>query len=186
MKLGPFKLWPRKRGSEDLPDPKDPDLLRVLMVCSGNICRSPTAEGVLRTKLQRAGLGRQVLVDSAGIHGFHIAEPPDPRAVQHAGRRGYDLTRLRARRVRDADFNTFHWMLAMDRSHHDWLVERAPAGSMAQVDLFLPASGLPDPEEVPDPYYGAADGFERVLDLVERACDGLIRRMSTEILTAPR
>ena len=180
MKLGPLRLWPRRSAPQETPDPSDPDVTRVLMVCSGNICRSPTAEAVMRAKLHQAGLGRKVLVDSAGTHGFHVSEPPDPRAIQHAAKRGYDLRALRARPVDDVDFDDFDWILAMDQSHLNWLRERAPKECPAQIELFLPAGGLSGETDVPDPYYGAAAGFERVLDLVERACEGLVQRLDAD------
>jgi len=152
--------------------------LRVLMVCSGNICRSPTAEAVLRAKLEGAGLGGVVEVDSAGTHGFHIKEPPDPRAQQHARRRGYDLSSLRSRSVTDRDFEAFDWMLAMDQGHLDWLQEAAPAGARARLALLMEhALQRRDQREVPDPYYGSPQSFELVLDLVEDACDGFVRHL---------
>lgn len=161
--------------------------LRILMVCSGNICRSPTAEAVLRAKLQRAGLAA-VQVDSAGTHGFHVSEPPDPRAQAAAKRRGYDLAKLRARPVRDEDFQQFDWLLAMDDSHLRWLQQRLPAAqggvsspvlaAAPQVRLLMDfAQRSKGTAEVPDPYYGSPQGFERVLDLVEDACDGVVLQL---------
>jgi protein-tyrosine phosphatase len=151
---------------------------RVLMVCMGNICRSPTAEGVLRAKLLAAGLQHRVEVDSAGTHGYHVREAPDPRAKAHAARRGYDLSPLRARRVVAEDFERFDHVLAMDEDNLAFLAEMAPKGSPAQVDLLMAFARQPGaPRQVPDPYYGAAEGFERVLDLVEDACDGLVARL---------
>lgn len=148
--------------------------LRILMVCSGNICRSPTAEAVLRAKLQRAGLAG-VLVDSAGTHGFHVSEAPDPRAQAAAKRRGYDLSRLRARPVLDNDSERFQWLLAMDQSHLAWLRQQFPGPQAQQIRLLMDhARQFKGTSEVPDPYYGSAEGFERVLDLVEDACDGLV------------
>ncbi len=151
---------------------------RVLMICTGNICRSPTAEGVLRAKLQRAGL-TGVQVDSAGTQGYHTAEPPDPRAVRAAAARGYDLSRLKARPMRPEDWDGFHWLLAMDRGHLDWLRKRAPApAALDRVGLLMPLAGrLAGVDEVPDPYYGGPEGFEHVLDLVEAACDGVVARL---------
>jgi len=150
---------------------------RILMVCTGNICRSPTAEGVLRAKLARAGLPAQV--DSAGTHGYHTAEPPDPRAVRAAAARGYDLSRLKARPLRPEDWTAFDWILAMDNGHMEWLAKRAPApADRARVGLLMPlAPRLAEEREVPDPYYGGPEGFERVLDLVEDACDGVVARL---------
>ncbi len=124
-------------GRKPKSEPADPDALRVLMVCMGNICRSPTAEGVLRAKLARAGLARRVIVDSAGTHGMHAGEAPDPRAVRHAAQRGYDLAVLRARPVVASDFMQFDWLIAMDRANLDWLERKAPPGSQARKTLLL-------------------------------------------------
>jgi protein-tyrosine phosphatase len=148
--------------------------LRVLMVCMGNICRSPTAEGVLRAKLQRAGLAG-VSVDSAGTHGYHTSEPPFKVAVERAKLRGYDLSGLRARPVKTADFGQFDLMLAMDESNLKWLHKRLPQGEAGRASLLMGyATRHPGVLEVPDPYYGGPDGFDRVLDLVEDACDGVV------------
>jgi protein-tyrosine phosphatase len=168
-----FKQLLLRGEPESLPD--NPAATRVLMVCMGNICRSPTAEAVLRAKLQRAGLHGRVLVDSAGTHGYHTNEQPDPRAQAHAARRGYDLTALRARPVAADDFARFKWILAMDDANLAWLQEKAPEGSRAHLGLLLEQAAGPLPlREVRDPYYGAAAGFDHVLDLVEHACDGLV------------
>lgn len=151
---------------------------RILVVCTGNICRSPTAEGVLRQKLQQAGLGTAFAVASAGTQGYHSAEPPDPRAVKAAAARGYDLSRLKARPMRPDDFSQHQWILAMDRTHLEWLRKRQPPGSRAQVGLLMPlGSRHPGVDEVPDPYYGGPEGFERVLDMLEDACDGVVARL---------
>ena len=151
---------------------------RILMVCTGNICRSPTAEGVLRAKLQQAGLGAQVRVDSAGTQGYHTAEPPDPRAIRAAAQRGYDIAGIRARPMRPEDFTRFDWLLAMDQSHIDWLIKRAPPAAAARIGLLMPLAppGLAV-TEVPDPYYGGPAGFDRVLDLLEAACEGVVGRL---------
>ena len=153
--------------------------LRVLMVCMGNICRSPTAEGVLRAKLEAAGLGREVEVDSAGTHGHHHAgEAPDPRAVKHAAARGYEIGKLRARRLVDEDFERFDWLIAMDDDNLAFMQSAAPAGSAVRIGLLLEhARRHAGVREVPDPYYGAPAGFEHVLDLVEDACDGLVEAL---------
>ena len=115
--------------------PQTPGTTRVLMVCMGNICRSPTAEGVLRAKLRQAGLHGRVRVDSAGTHGFHSSEPPDPRAIHHAAQRGYDLSALRARPVQGEDFGRFEYILAMDEDNLAWLHRHAPAGCTARIEL---------------------------------------------------
>jgi protein-tyrosine phosphatase len=133
-------------------------VIRVLMVCLGNICRSPTAEVVLRHRLAAAGLGDQVEVDSAGTGGWHIGAAPDPRSQRHAAHRGYDLSALRARRVVEDDFHRFDLILAMDEDNLADLRRLAPARHRAELRLFAEV-------EVPDPYVGGAAGFERVLDL---------------------
>ena len=158
--------------------------LKVLMVCTGNICRSPTAEGVLRAKLQAAGLHKKVEVDSAGTLGAHAGEPPDARAIKHAAARGYDLRKLRARRLLREDFERFDHVLAMDEGHLERLREIAPAGSRARIGLLLEhGSRFAAQREVPDPYYGPPAGFERVLDLVEDACDGLLSALERDLGT---
>lgn len=141
--------------------------LRVLMVCLGNICRSPTAEAVLRHRLVAAGLSDRVEVDSAGTGGWHAGDPPDARAQRHALLRGYDLARLRARRVAESDFERFDLLLAMDEDNLAELERLKPVGSRAEVRLFAAT-------EVPDPYAGAAQGFENVLDQIELASDELV------------
>ena len=164
-----------------------PPLIRVLMVCSGNICRSPTAEAVLRARLERAGLGGRIAVDSAGTHGFHVKEPPDPRAQEAARRRGYDLSALRARNVVGEDFVRFQRILAMDQGHLQWLQESAPPDARARVELLMNHAGrFRGQAEVPDPYYGSARDFEKVLDLVEDACDGLVRDLAVELARVER
>lgn len=178
--IGRFKQWLQGEA----PAGAEPQL-RVLMVCMGNICRSPTAEGVLRARLQRAGLAGQVWVDSAGTQGYHAGEAPDPRAVRHAAQRGYDIAGLRARPVQPDDFARFPWILAMDEANLAWLLKRAPAGHAGRVELLMShAQRHRGITEVPDPYYGAAAGFDRVLDLVEDACDGLLPQLRAA-LSAP-
>ncbi len=158
-----------------------PPRLRILMVCTGNICRSPTAEGVLRHKLEQAGLGAAVQVGSAGTHGYHTAEPPDPRAVRAAAARGYDLSRLRARPLGPDDYHRFDVLLAMDNTHLAWLHKRQPPATPAQAGLLMPlALRQAHVAEVPDPYYGGPAGFEHVLDLVEDACDGILERLARQ------
>ena len=146
---------------------------RVLMVCLGNICRSPTAEAVLRHKLHAFGLHNAVEVDSAGTYAGHAGMPPDLRSQRHALRRGYDLSGLRARRVVEADFERFDLLLAMDEDNLADLQRMRPEGSRARLRLFAPV-------EVPDPYASGAAGFERVLDLVEAACDRLVHELADE------
>ena len=147
--------------------------MRVLFVCLGNICRSPTAEGVLRHKLQQAGLAGRVTVDSAGTGAWHVGKAPDPRTRAAAEQRGYLLHELRARQVEAEDFRRFDLILAMDRDNLRELQRLRPVGGGAELDLFLRRGGLAE-HEVPDPYYGGEAGFERVLDMVELACDRLV------------
>lgn len=162
-------------------DPLSTPSLAVLLVCMGNICRSPTAEGVLRHKLRQAGLHQLVQVDSAGTHGYHVGEPPDPRSQAHARRRGYELADLRARAVEARDFERFDWILVMDWDNLELLQERCPpeqAGKLRRLMEFAPHLGR---EVVPDPYYGGPAGFDVVLDLIEAACDGLIADLRTQL-----
>ena len=153
----------------------------VLLVCTGNICRSPTAEGVLRAAAERRGLGERIRVESAGTHDYHLGQAPDSRSVRHAKVRGYDLARLRASQVTRADFERFDYILAMDRDHLRILRTMAPATPRATVGLFLEASARWKGEDVPDPYYGGPEGFERVLDMVEEAAERWIDRLEAEI-----
>ena len=178
--IGRIKQWLQGEGRDEAALESRPGS-RVLMVCTGNICRSPTAEGVLRSKLRKAGLQGAVLVDSAGTHGYHTSEPPDPRAIKHAAQRGYDIAGQRARPVVPEDFERFHWLLAMDEANLAWLQKRAPANNTARIELLMPyALHHPQMREVPDPYYGVAAGFEQVLDLVEDACEGVLRRLQAQ------
>lgn len=150
--------------------------MRVLFVCLGNICRSPTAEGVLRHKLREAGLEGCITVDSAGTSDWHVGKAADLRTRQAAQPRGYDLAALRGRQVKASDFHAFDLILAMDHSNLRDLQQLRPGNALAELDLFLRRYQLAL-DEVPDPYYGGADGFEQVLDLIEQACDGLVREL---------
>ncbi|WNF45346.1 low molecular weight protein-tyrosine-phosphatase [Pseudomonas sp. SG20056] len=147
--------------------------MRVLFVCLGNICRSPTAEGVLRHKLREAGLERRVEVDSAGTGDWHVGKAADLRTRQAAQQRGYDLSALRGRQVKAADFHSFDLILAMDNSNLHDLQQLRPGNDAAELDLFLRRYQL-ERDEVPDPYYGGEAGFAQVLDLIEQACDALV------------
>ena len=151
---------------------------RVLLVCMGNICRSPTAEGVARHIAEKQGVARLLEFDSAGTHGYHVGEPPDQRTVAVARKRGYDLSPLRARRVNDFDFVRFDFLLAMDREHLALLRKACPAAHQGKLGLFLDHAEHHEEDEVPDPYYGGPQGFEHVLDLVEDAAWGLINRLA--------
>ena len=155
--------------------------LSVLVVCTGNICRSPTGEGVLRHLAEKRGLAERIHVASAGTHDYHIGECPDPRTQKHAKRRGYDLSAQRAMQVEPAHFAEFDYILAMDRTHLRQLRALAPQGARARLGLFLEASGKWKGEDVPDPYYGGAEGFERVLDMVEEAAELWLDRFQAEL-----
>ena len=146
----------------------------VLFVCTGNICRSPTAEGVFRALAERRGVLGDLRIDSAGTHDYHAGEAPDPRAIEHAARRGYDLKPLRARRFTERDFREFGWILAMDRGHLRLLGSVAPADAAARLQLFLEHSARWRSLDVPDPYYGGPQGFETVLDMVEETSARLL------------
>lgn len=152
-------------------------MVKVLFVCTGNICRSPTAEGVFRHLAETAGLGALYEADSAGTHGYHVGEPPDPRTMEAAARRGFDLSAQRARRVRAEDFHHFDLVLAMDRGHLAYLEALQPHGARAEVKLFLDYHPSGKLKDVPDPYYGGAGGFEEVLDMVEQAAAQLLDQL---------
>lgn len=149
-------------------------MMRVLFVCMGNICRSPTVEGVARAVIQRAELSDQFELDSAGTHDYHVGEAPDRRSQQAALTRGYDLSPLRARRVAKDDFTRFDKILAMDLRNLTALRELCPLHLHHKLELFLHYADGFDDEEVPDPYYGGTTGFERVLDMAEAGVRGLI------------
>ncbi|MGI9220979.1 MAG: low molecular weight protein-tyrosine-phosphatase [Woeseiaceae bacterium] len=149
----------------------------VLFVCMGNICRSPTAEGVFRSYVEKSGLQDTVKIDSAGTHAYHSGEPSDSRAIAAAARRGFSLSEIRARRIEDEDFETFDYVIAMDIENLENLRARAGEQFQSKVSLFLEFSSA-DEIEVPDPYYGGDAGFERVLDLVEDASRGLLEMLS--------
>lgn len=154
---------------------------KVLFVCLGNICRSPTAHAVLERKLASSPLAGHVHVDSAGTGDWHIGHAPDVRAALAARQRGYHMDHLRARQVRVADFREFDWILAMDHSNLADLKKLQPEHAKAQLSLFLPLDRKLGLAEVPDPYYGGPEGFETVLDLVEAASDALIRRIQEQL-----
>ena len=177
-RLPSLTFWRRATPAAAVEAPL-PGAVHVLMVCTGNICRSPTAEGVLREQLRRQGLQTAAWVDSAGTHGYHTEEPPDPRAVRIAAARGYDIAGLKSRSVHTKDFSRFHWMLAMDEGNLAWLQRKSPSPNTPRIELLTQAAGLAEPE-VPDPYYGPDAGFEHVLDLLERACEGFMQRLLRE------
>jgi len=143
--------------------------MKVVFVCTGNICRSPTAEGVLRRLAEMENV--KIHVESRGTHDYHVGDPPDERAQEHAKRRGYDLSAQRAKQLGKRDFEEFDLVLAMDRGHLRILQRLCPQQHARKVRLFLQEA------DVPDPYYGGPEGFEQVLDLVEAACRGLLDEM---------
>jgi protein-tyrosine phosphatase len=157
-------------------------IYRILFVCMGNICRSPSAEGVFRARVAQALLGEQVLIDSAGTHNYHPGSPPDQRSQAHALRRGYDLSKLRARQVLDEDFEKFDLILAMDWDNLALLQAQCPPQHAHKQRLFMsfadPALALG--EVIPDPYHGHPADFEDVLDKLEAASAGLIVRLKAE------
>ncbi len=157
-------------------------MVKVLFVCLGNICRSPTAEGVFRTLVENENLGRFITVDSAGTHAYHIGEPPDPRARAAAARRGIDLSSLQGRLATPQDFRDFDYILAMDRDNWEYLQAKCPSELKYKIRLFMEfAPGYPG-DEVPDPYFGGAAGFDRVLDMIEDAAAGLLREVRSQHL----
>jgi len=149
--------------------------VKVLFVCMGNICRSPTAEGVFAKHVQDANLADVIEIDSAGTHAYHIGETPDPRSQKTALKRGIDLSSLRARRAIAEDFDTFDYVLAMDRDNQQGLQAICPIGAEYKLQLFLSYAPNLEHAEVPDPYYGGPMGFERVLDMIEEASAGLLQ-----------
>jgi protein-tyrosine phosphatase len=148
------------------------------MVCLGNICRSPTAEGVLRTIAVREFPGLQIEIDSAGTADYHVGRPPDRRSVAAARRRGYELAGLRARQLHARDFADFDHVLAMDHANLAELRQLAPPAARCQVELFLAFAPECGSDVVPDPYYGGVEDFERVLDLCEAGARGLLRTLA--------
>lgn len=153
--------------------------ISVLFVCMGNICRSPTAEGVFRYHAEQAGLADRLEIDSAGTHAYHVGEPADHRARAAAERRGMSLDGIRARRVSAQDFQRFDYIIAMDQENLARLRDEAPEEHSARLHLFLEFAAGSE-TDVPDPYYGGAAGFERVLDLVEDASRGLLETLSRD------
>ncbi|MEM9617131.1 MAG: low molecular weight protein-tyrosine-phosphatase [Pseudomonadota bacterium] len=150
---------------------------RILFVCLGNICRSPAAEGILRTRARDRDI--DLFIDSAGTGAWHVGDPPDARMIQAAGKRGYAIGHQRARKVDLADFYEFDYLLAMDLSNHTDLLDLAPPNRSCDIRLFLDFADC-ETRETPDPYYGGADGFARVLDLIELGVDGFLGHLEDE------
>ena len=154
-------------------------MIKVLFVCMGNICRSPTAEGVFRQIVEQAGLDDKIDIDSAGTHAYHIGSQPDHRAQSSALSRGIDLSNLRGRQVEPHDFKKFDYVIAMDNSNHTDL-EVVASGSAENLHMFLKFAENFSEQEVPDPYYGGDKGFEHVLDLIEDASKGLLAHIQNK------
>lgn len=152
----------------------------VLFVCLGNICRSPTAHAIFQAMVERHGLQQRVMVDSCGTGSWHIGQPPDPRMQRTAARWGYDLSPLRARRLAAEDFGRFQHILTMDTRNMAEVMKKAPNDFAGEIRLLLDYSGEKNVLEVPDPYYGGDDGFERVVTLIESACQGLVDHLKQQ------
>lgn len=155
-------------------------MVSVLFVCLGNICRSPTAEGVFRDLVEREGLNDKIRIDSAGTHAYHVGEPPDGRAQAEAKRRGIDISGLRGRQAQSGDFKTFDYVLAMDRSNHQNLLSICPLGAEDRLGMFLAFAPDLGRREVPDPYYEG--GFDGVYDMIVEAAQGLLADIRTKHL----
>jgi protein-tyrosine phosphatase len=157
-------------------------MVKVLFVCTGNICRSPTAHGVFRALVEREGLAGRIAVDSAGTHAYHAGEPPDRRSTEAARKRGFELKDLKARQVVKADFDTCDLILAMDRGQLGLLAGQCPPERQGALALFLSFAPHLNLLDVPDPYYGSGDGFERVLDMIEAGSAGLLDHIRATLL----
>lgn len=174
------KFFDRLRGRKENPEEElEMADYRLLFVCMGNICRSPTAEGSFRSYVSERAPELKIHVDSAGTHAYHSGEPPDARARRAAERRGIDLSALRARRVAEEDFERFDLILAMDLLNLETLRDRCPVEHHGRLHLLLDFAQQTEVREVPDPYYGGLHGFERVLDLIEEANAGLLEHLRT-------
>ncbi|MBU0688393.1 MAG: low molecular weight phosphotyrosine protein phosphatase [Gammaproteobacteria bacterium] len=155
--------------------------VNVLFVCMGNICRSPTAEAVFRHYVDEEGLTDVIHIDSAGTHDYHIGEPPDSRTQRAAKQRGYEMNSLRGRQAEEGDFARFDYVLAMDEANLSILQNLRPRDTQSHLGLFLAFAEHHKEREVPDPYFGGADGFEHVLDLVEDASRGLLKHIRSQL-----
>ncbi|MCL2829312.1 MAG: low molecular weight phosphotyrosine protein phosphatase [Betaproteobacteria bacterium] len=156
-------------------------MIKILFVCMGNICRSPTAEGVFRHLLRQRGLEREIEVDSAGTHGYHAGEPPDARTQRAAAGRGYDLSNLRARKAAPQDLEYFDMILAMDRNNLEALRRMCPTSHHARIEPFMQYARSFDDTEVPDPYYSLGHSFDLVLDMIEDASKGLLEAVCKQL-----
>ena len=155
-------------------------MISLLMVCMGNICRSPTAHGVMRARIAQRGWSEHVQVDSCGTHAYHVGEPPDQRSLQHAARRGYDFSDLRARQVSAHDFKRHDMILVMDHQNMARLEQICPPSLQHKLQLLTKYCRHHRSATVPDPYYGGEQGFENVLNLIEDACEGLLDHIALQ------
>ncbi len=153
----------------------------VLFICTGNICRSPTFEGVFKYLLSENKISRNFFIDSAGTRSYHIGETADIRSINYAGERGYDLSEIRSRQVCNKDFSEFDLLLALDRSHYDELISISPRKYTSKIKLILSYINYESLHDVPDPYYGKKEDFERVLDLAEECCDRLLKKLIKKV-----
>ncbi|MGA7815447.1 low molecular weight protein-tyrosine-phosphatase [Caballeronia sp.] len=157
--------------------------IAVCFVCLGNICRSPSAEGVMAYQVRRAKLSERIVIDSAGTGDWHIGQPPDERAQRAAKRRGYDLSKLRGRQIASEDFARFDLLIAMDDANAAALTKACPPEYRDKIRLLMEFGARDDSRVVVDPYFGGDEGFERVLDQCEDACEGLLKALRTQLLT---
>jgi len=154
------------------------NMKKILFVCTGNICRSPSAEAVLKHLIRQNNCEDRFEIASAGTHGYHVGDPPDPRAVQQAARRGIDMTGIRAQKVKPSDFDVYDLIIAMDREHMRFLQEMKPFSSKASLRLFTDFMKSPASEDIPDPYYGDEKEFAAVLDMLEEGCAAMVRSLA--------
>ncbi len=152
-------------------------MIRILFVCTGNICRSPTAEGVFRHLVAEAGLADKIATDSVGLEGWHVGSPPDSRSTRAAAQRGFDIADLRARLLIRDDFDRFDLLLAMDNGHFRDMAGRAPRQHAGKVRMFMEAAHGDAALSVPDPYYGASDGFEQALDMIDEGARAWLKEL---------
>jgi protein-tyrosine phosphatase len=155
-------------------------MLKILFVCTGNICRSPTAEIVFKTLAARAGVANAISSASSGIEGYHAGEPADLRAINHARKRGFDLTACRGRKLAVEDFMRYDLLLACDRDHLRVMTRIAPSQARNKIKLLMDYAPDLAVEDIPDPYYGSPADFEQALDMIEAACTGLLDSLLTE------
>ena len=175
-------VWPRNWRLKSKRGAVEAKMIRVLFVCMGNICRSPTAQGVFRHLVEQEGLSHLIETDSAGTIDYHAGKAPDRRARETALRRGLDLSDLRARQAKAADFDAFDYVIAMDLDNYSDLLGLCPEGRAEKLHLFMDFAPQLQVREVPDPYYGGPAGFERVFDMVEEASRGLLERIRADRL----